>query len=90
MDPKNDPHIWLAILLAEDTLLSRKERNQRRKDGYTLPAGVYECLEDIGRIEGAIDALKRVWHCDDDNYRKGMMHLSRLAWELRKKLKDYL
>lgn len=88
--PRDDPHIYLAILQAELALYDRKEAHQRRKAGSKLPDGVYEALEDIGRLEGALDSLKRVWHRDDENYRKGMMHLSRLMWDLRKKLRENL
>ncbi len=67
---------------------AHEDARRRRKDGFKLPSGVYETLEDIGRIEGAIDSLKRCWHADD--VRESIMRLSRFTWELRKRLQDQL
>lgn len=89
-NPDEDLRLTLAVIEARLILLDREEAHQRRKAGSKLPEGVYEALEDIGRLEGALDSLKRCWHKDDDNYRKGMMHLSRLMWDLRKKLRENL
>lgn len=79
----------LRDLVRADEIAERK----RRTRGYAqLPNGIYETLEDIGRLEGAIDALKRVWHRDDEkgHCRKGLWHLGALAMELRKRIQDYL
>lgn len=62
---------------------------RRRKDNFKLPSCVYETLEDIGRLDGALAMLDTMWNKDED-YRKASMHLSRLAWELRKKLHEFL
>lgn len=70
--------------------LALKTRDKRRADGYKIPSCVYETLEDIGRIDGAIAALGAVWHKENEDYRKAMMHLTHLRWDLRKKLQEYL
>jgi len=76
----------LRDLVAKDDITERKRRTRAYDQ---LPSGIYETLEDIGRIEAAMDALKRLWHKDDTNYRKAMMHLSKIAWDLREKMLDY-
>lgn len=63
---------------------------RRVKDGWKLPSGVYELVQDHARIEDARRILDAVWHRDEDEYRKAMMHLTKLEWDLRKRLQDYL
>ncbi len=66
------------------------ERTRRKRGGERLPAGAWECIGDSEIIQSAMDVLRRLWHKDDDNYRKATMHLSRLQWAIREKLRDYL
>ena len=67
-----------------------QERRLRRKDNYRLPSNVYETLEDLGKLEACIDSVRRLWNKDDDHFRKALLHLSQLSWNLRTKLLDIL
>lgn len=90
MDSQSNPQLYLSILQAQLALIDRRERKRRTRGAETIPEGIYEIIEDIGRIEGAIESLEKVWHKDDDNFRKGMMHLSKVSWDLREKMRDIL
>ncbi len=73
------------LLRCEVSRLEHLERNRRRVR-CRVPVGAYELLEDIGILEAARHGLGRLWHKDEPEYRKCMMELTRLQWELRKKV----
>ncbi len=83
---------WLAFdssahLQNEIERLRLADNARRKRGGDRLPDGAWEVIADAQIIECAMDALKRLWHKDDD-YRKASMHLSRMAWSLRKKCQE--
>lgn len=91
MDPKT-PSVYLAILQAELARHDQKESAKRRADLGALPTDTYGAIEDIVLLRAIDDLLNRVWHKEDakGHYRKGRLHLSALAFELREKLRDQL
>lgn len=86
MDPKDDPGVYLAILRAELELIEKRAQRRRRKDCMRLTDGQQSAMEDIGRIYGAVESLRGLWHKDDERVRLATMYLTRLAWDLREKL----
>lgn len=85
MEKLPETHSEFAELLRlELSIREAKERNNRRKDDYSLPDKAYETIEDLGKIEAAMAVLKTFWHRDNEDYRKASMHLSKLSWDLRK------
>jgi len=75
---------YLRNLVARD----QRADDEKRKRHWTgpMPTGVYETLEDIGILEGVVAALRRCWHQDD--VRKACVEVSRVAWDLRKRMQD--
>lgn len=88
--PEDSPELYLSIIRAEIDRLGAKERNSKHKDGFRLPSHVYEILTDLGALDSLLAGMKTLWHRDSEDYRKASMHLSKLAWDLRKKLHEYL
>lgn len=90
MEPKEDPQIYLAILRAEIERHDQQQAAKRRADSGALPTDDYGAIEDVVLLRAIDDLLKRVWHKEDEHYRKGRMHLDALAFRLRKKLRENL
>lgn len=78
------------LLIAEIKRLEFADQRRRRADGYRIPSGIYELLEDIGILEAARCGLMRLWHKDEPEFRKMLMHLSKLQWDLREKVRKNL
>lgn len=78
---------YLRDLVRKDEIDAERRRH---KDGYKMPASVYELVEDSGIIAAARAVLDKLWHKDNDDYRKASMHLTKLDWDLRKKLRELL
>jgi hypothetical protein len=85
--PEESAHGLLGLAITE---LHLRQRDRRRADGYEIPSRVYETLQDLARIEATLDVMRGIWNKDNDDYRKSSMHLSKLAWDLKKQLQDYL
>lgn len=87
MDHSDNPKLYLSILQAELALIDKRAAQKRRKNrGHTRTDAECNALEDIGRLEGAIDSLNRLWNTNDDRIRKATLFLSAVAWDLRKNL----
>jgi len=84
------PDDALEALRLEVRRLELQAERRKVRDGFKLPAGVYELIQDHAIIDAAMNAMRRVWHKDCDEYRKASMHLSKLEWDLRKRLQDLL
>lgn len=67
-----------------------REAQRRRCDGYRMPAGLYETLEDVGILESVRVSMQRLWHKDLPAYRKALLEVTKLQWDLREKLKRNL
>lgn len=78
---------YLRDLVRKDEIDAER---RRRKDGYRMPSNVWEIIEDSGVIVSARAVLDKMWHKENDDYRKAMMHLTKLEWDLRKKLRELL
>lgn len=77
------------LLRCEVARSDHLERNRRRVR-CKVPVGAYELLEDIGILEAARCGLMRLWHKDEPEFRKMLMHLSKLQWDLREKVRKNL
>lgn len=84
------PDDALDALRLEVRRLELLAERRKARDGFKLPAGVYELIQDHAIIETTMRAMGRIWHKDGEDYRKASMHLSKLEWDLRKRLQDLL
>ncbi len=64
--------------VAKDGMDERKRRMVLKR----LPMGAYEALEDIGILESVRVSMQRLWHKDDGDFRKAMLHVTKLQWDL--------
>jgi len=80
----------LEALRLEVRRLELLQSRKSVRDGFKLPSGVYELIQDHAIIETTLKAMARIWHKDSEDYRKASMHLSKLEWDLRKQLQDLL
>lgn len=78
------------LLSLEVRRLELLESHRRKADGYRLPSGIYEMLEDVGILEAVRVSMQRLWHKDLPAYRKAMLEVTKLQWDLREKLKRNL
>lgn len=81
---------WSEDLRKEVERLRLLSERRRLKDNYRLPSGIYEIVQDHALIEAALKVMGRIWNKENDDYRKAAMHLTKLEWDLRKRLQDLL